>query len=177
MKNQSPLKFETEEQEAEYWDTHSPLEGSVEPDVEQVRVKTLKDRPISIRLDSESRRKLEQLAKKRGLGPSTFARHLLMAAIQGEERQLESAAFEAIVGRLGDDLPQSIKDQAESLLKAIAIGDPKNPSLLLVDRSQMKAWDELGGLLVKALLTVARVKQNPVPQHDNAGSSTPAPKL
>jgi hypothetical protein len=74
--------FETEEQEAEYWDTHSPLEVFSEPGFEEVRVKVPKDRPITIRLDSQSRAKLNRLAVERKIGPSTFARLALMHTIE-----------------------------------------------------------------------------------------------
>ena len=42
-----------------------------------------KDQLISVRLDSESRVKLEKMANANGLGPSTFARHVLLAVING----------------------------------------------------------------------------------------------
>lgn len=81
--------FETEEQEAEYWDTHSPLEVLSELGFEEVRVKVPKDRPITIRLDSESRAKLNRLAAERKIGPSTFARLVIMRAIeQANERPM-----------------------------------------------------------------------------------------
>jgi len=75
-------QFETEEQEAEYWDLHSPLDLAAEPKAQRVRVRGVKDRPITIRLDSKSRSKLDRLAAEQGLGPSTFARLILMSAIE-----------------------------------------------------------------------------------------------
>ena len=75
-------QFETEEQEAEYWDTHSPLDLVAEPKAQKVRVRGTKDRPITIRLDSESRSKLDKLAAEREVGPSTFARSILMSVIE-----------------------------------------------------------------------------------------------
>ena len=83
--------FKTEEQEAEYWDTHSPLEVLSEPGFEEIRVKVPKDRPITIRLDSESRAKLNLLAAERKIGPSTFARLVLMRAVEqaGERPMVE----------------------------------------------------------------------------------------
>jgi len=72
----------TEKQEAEYWDTHSPLDLGAEPKAQKVRVRGAKDKPITIRLDSESRLKLDKLAAERGLGPSTFARNIITSFIQ-----------------------------------------------------------------------------------------------
>lgn len=91
-------QFETEEQEAEYWDKHSPLDLATEPKAQRVRAKIPKDRPITIRLDSVSRSKLEKLAVEQGLGPSTFARHILVSAIEG-----------SIEGR--EKLPRSIAEE------------------------------------------------------------------
>ena len=90
-KKKLPPKFETEEQEAEYWDTHSPLEVFSEPGFEELRVKVPKDRPITIRLDSESRAKINRLAAERKIGPSTFARLVLMRAVEqaGERSMVE----------------------------------------------------------------------------------------
>lgn len=85
-KEQVPT-FETEDKQAEYWDTHSPLEVFSEPGFEEVRVKVPKDRPITIRLDSESRAKLNRLAAERKIGPSTFARLVIMNAIERASEQ------------------------------------------------------------------------------------------
>jgi hypothetical protein len=83
--------FETEEQEAEYWDTHSPLEVVSELEGEEICVKVPKNRPITIRLDSKSRAKLNRLAAERNIGPSTFARLVLMRAVEqaGERPMIE----------------------------------------------------------------------------------------
>src|SRR4030042_383000 len=75
-------RFKSEEEEAEHWDTHSPLDLGAEPRAEKVGVRGAKDRPVTIRLDSETRRKLEELAARRGMGPSTLARSILIAAIE-----------------------------------------------------------------------------------------------
>ncbi len=75
-------EFESEEKEAEYWDTHSPLDLVAEPKLRKVRVSAVKERPITIRLDSVRRARLNQLAAKSGLGPSTFARLVLTRAIE-----------------------------------------------------------------------------------------------
>jgi methanol corrinoid protein len=90
INKESMPKFETEEQEAEYWDTHSPLDIEAEPKAQKVRLRGAKDRPITIRLDSESRLKLNKLAAERGLGPSTFARLILTSVIERREKMPQS---------------------------------------------------------------------------------------
>jgi len=77
MKN---IKLETDEQEAEYWEKNSPLDLVAEPKAQKVI--GIKDRPITIRLDSESRLALENLAARHGIGPSTLARIVIMSHIK-----------------------------------------------------------------------------------------------
>jgi len=78
--------FESQEQEAEFWDSHSPLDYGPEPKLLKVIVKAPKDRVITIRLDSKYRAKLEELATVYHLGPSTLARFILSSAIDQWER-------------------------------------------------------------------------------------------
>ncbi len=93
-------QFQTEEQEAEYWDTHSPLDLVAEPKVQEIRVRVPKDRPITIRLDSESRVKLNRLAAERGIGPSTFARLILMSVIEQGGKLPKVITFDELKHRL-----------------------------------------------------------------------------
>ncbi len=93
-------QFETEEQEAEYWDTHSPLDLAAEPKVQEIRVRVPKDRPITIRLDSKSRSKLDKLAAEQGIGPSTFARLILMSVIERREKLPKVITFDELTHRL-----------------------------------------------------------------------------
>ena len=69
--------FESEKEEAEYWDKHSILEHFDESDFSPLQVRAAKDNPITIRLDSESRQKLEEMAKAYRVGPSTLARVII----------------------------------------------------------------------------------------------------
>ena len=145
-------QFEIEEQEAEYWDTHSPLDLAAEPKAQKVRVRRPKDRPITIRLDSESRSKLEKLAAEQGLGPSTFARLILTSVIERREKLPMHVTLNELKDVLEKTLPQSIKDQVESLARATSIGDPDNPAFLLLDKSQIDEWGELGLQAISILL-------------------------
>jgi len=152
-------RFETEEQEAEYWDTHSPLDLAAEPEAQKVRVRGVKDRPITIRLDSKSRSKLNKLAAEQGIGPSTFARSILMSAIEHRGNLPKSINLDDhLLDVLERNLPQSIKDRAEYLAKATSIGDPNNPAFLLLDRSQMNEWGELGLQAISILLAMYGVQ-------------------
>ena len=151
-------QFETEEQEAEYWDTHSPLDLVAEPKAQRVRVRGAKDRPITIRLDSKSRSQLDKLAAERGLGPSTFARSILMSVIERREKLPKLITLDELKDVLEKNLPQSIKDRAGSLARATSIGDPENPTLLLIDASQMKEYERFMWSFLSALLAIAGVQ-------------------
>lgn len=78
-------KFRSEQEESEYWDSHSPLDIDEKPKLEKVKVAKVKDSPITIRLDSVSREKLSKMASERGIGPSTLARLALSTMIDGRE--------------------------------------------------------------------------------------------
>jgi predicted DNA binding CopG/RHH family protein len=151
--NKEP-QFETEEQEEEYWDAYIPLDLAAEPKAQKVRVRGAKDRPITIRLDSESRLKLSKLAAEQGIGPSTFARSILMSVIEHRGSLSNSISLDDLKEIVEQNLPQSIKDQAENLAKAVSIGELNNPAFLLLDRSQMNEWGELGSKVVSTLLAM-----------------------
>lgn len=85
MPNKIPL-FKSEEEEADFWDKHSPLDFIPKPQLEVVKVKALKCRILCIRLDSESRSKLEMLASQHHVGPSTFARLIVMSVISMRDK-------------------------------------------------------------------------------------------
>jgi len=151
-------QFETEEQEAEYWDSHSPLDLATEPKAQKVHVKGVKDRPITVRLDSKSRSKLDRLAAEQRLGPSTFARRILMSVIeQGGKlpKRITLNEFEDML----DAMPQSIKEQASSLVAGATIGgDPDNPTILLLDKPQIDRLEKLGLEAILALLAMYGVQ-------------------
>ena len=80
-KLKKPLpKFRTEEEEAKYWDTHSPLEHFDISDFKPLRV--VKDRPITIRLDRQTRQRLDEIARIYKIGPSTLARMIIDSVVE-----------------------------------------------------------------------------------------------
>ena len=152
MEKELMPQFETEEQEAEYWDSHSPLDLAAEPKAQKVRVRGVKDRPITVRLDSESRSKLDRLAAKRGLGPSSFARLILMSVIEQGDKLPKRITLDELKHMLEEITPRLIKDRADLLIKEAAIGDPNNPVFLFLNQSQIDEWGELGLQAICALL-------------------------
>ena len=80
-KLKKPLpKFRTEEEEAKYWDTHSPLEHFDISDFKPLRV--VKDRPITIRLDRQTRQRLDEIARIYKIGPSTLERIIIDSVVE-----------------------------------------------------------------------------------------------
>jgi len=145
-------QFETEEQEAEYWNSHSSLDLAAEPKAQKVRVRGAKDRPITVRLDSQSRSKLDKLAAEQGLGPSSFARLILMSVIEQRRKLPNRITLDELKHMLEEITPRLIKDRAELLVKEAAIGDPDNPVFLFLNQSQIDEWGELGLQAICALL-------------------------
>lgn len=148
MEKELISQFETEEQEAEYWDSHSPLDLAAEPEAQKVRVRGVKDRPITVRLDSESRSKLDRLAAEQGLGPSSFARLILMSVIEQRGKLPRRITLDELRKMLEEIMPQRV----DLLAKEAAIGDPDNPSFLILNQSQIDEWGELGLQAICTLL-------------------------
>jgi hypothetical protein len=78
-------KFKSLDEEAEFWEKHSPLEFEDEwVEVKQVKV----DRPLShvlaVRLDAKTLDRLAKLGHKKGMGPSTLARMWLLERLDQE---------------------------------------------------------------------------------------------
>ena len=147
-------KFELEGKEAEYWDTHSPLDLGAEPKAQKLRVRGAKDRPITIRLDSETRRKLNKLADQQGVGPSTLARSILISAIEPKEVLPQRCInLDSLGDLLERNLPQEVKDRAEKLAKAISLDVPDNPVFLLYE-PQINELGELGLQAISILLSM-----------------------
>jgi len=138
-------EFESEEKEAEHWDTHSPLDRGAEPKARELRVRGAKDRPVTIRLDSETRRKLEELAARRGVGPSTLARSVLISAIEhGNSSPGKTANLNDLTYLLEPSVTSAIKERTSIAAKYRTARDADNPAFLILDKSQINRLGELG---------------------------------
>lgn len=78
--NEIPI-FKNDDEEATFWDTHSPLDFIKDPIPEKVITKGPKDKVITFRLDSKSRKELDELAKTHNVGPSLLARLIVLSAL------------------------------------------------------------------------------------------------
>lgn len=133
-------KFENEQDESEFWDSHSILDCVEEPQLEEVHLRTPKDRPITIRLDSGSRAGLQELASAYHVGPSTMARMILVQAIErwAANKQISMTledALEAMFARVSEEA----KEEVLQFMESSAIGDdPKNPSFLIMSSEGLR---------------------------------------
>lgn len=87
-KNQKVPVFRSRKEEAEFWDAHSPLDFPDYWQDEEVNVeKPLRHEIIlSVRLDEESVKRMEEIAQRRHIGKSTLARMLIIEGLEKLER-------------------------------------------------------------------------------------------
>jgi antitoxin component of RelBE/YafQ-DinJ toxin-antitoxin module len=138
-------RFKSEEEEAEHWDTHSPLDLGAEPKAQKVQVRGAKDRPVTIRLDTETRRKLEELASRRGIGPSTLARLILVSAIERNGSSPgRSVRLDDLTYLLERDLTSAIRERSNNASKYTTASDTEKAAVLLLDKSKVNKLGELG---------------------------------
>ncbi len=84
-KKQIP-KFHSLKEEAEFWETHSPLDYPEQwTEVKQVKVERPLGHILGVRLDAGTLDRLATVAQKKGIGPSTLARIWLMERLAEEE--------------------------------------------------------------------------------------------
>jgi antitoxin component of RelBE/YafQ-DinJ toxin-antitoxin module len=148
-KNTAP-KFKSETQEAEYWDKHSPLDLIAEPELEKVRVGDTKDRPIAIRLDSKTRSKLNELAAKQGMGPSTLARLFITQAIEGKENSHTQLDLDVLMKTLTHNINQVHEAKGVYRHQSDIIDAEKAP--VLVYYGQKAAWEHFSAQFLAQLL-------------------------
>lgn len=127
-KKEAIPEFKSEKEEAEFWDTHSPLDYMPEPKPQKVKVRVPKDKPLTIRLDSEYRNKLESLASNYRMGSSTLARAIITNTIdQIVNRKQIAMTLDDAMDTLFADIPVEIRAEAEQLFLSSSIPDPANP--------------------------------------------------
>jgi predicted transcriptional regulator len=146
--------FSSEEEEAEYWDKHSLLEHFDESDFVPLRVKVPKDKPITIRLDSGSRQRLNEMAKAYRVGPSTLARAIISGILERwKENQQISMTLEDAAEVLFQPIPEKLKEEMRGLLD-----EGKAGNLYILNGSEM---ERISKLFVRYLIEATGVKIKP----------------
>jgi len=151
-------EFKSLEEEREYWESRGPLaEGQkgrlVKPKAGQQRSSIL-----AVRLTGEELSRLRDIAAKRGVGPSTFARLVLSSVIEHEGELPKVITLDQLKSAFASNIPQAVRDKSDIFTRKVAIGDPDNPSLLIIDGSQLKETEELALDLFSALLAMIGVQ-------------------
>jgi hypothetical protein len=100
MNNKSTTKipdFKSREEEAEFWQTHSPLDFPDEFEEVEVKVKRplaiRRKKVLSVRLEETHITQMAQLAEKRGIGASTLARIWILECLHQDISRQEPRHF------------------------------------------------------------------------------------
>ena len=86
-------KFKTEEEEAQFWQNHSPLEFRDEfEEVPGVHFPSPKRRIIALRMNDQQVKSIKHISEKKGIGFSTLIRMWVLEKL-GQERKTLRAGF------------------------------------------------------------------------------------
>jgi len=152
LKSYPNPNFTSLEEERKYWEVHNPLAEGYKGKIQRSRQK--RSSFLAVRLTGEELTRLRDIAAKQELGPSTFARILLMSAIEHQSKSSKLITLDELI----EKLPQAVKEKAKEFTKAVAIGDPDRPSLIVMDAGQLNKLEELTRILLGALLSAAGVQ-------------------
>jgi len=112
-KSEYPVpKFESLKEEDKYWQSHSPLMEDYEGKVQKKKQNRISF--LSVRLTAEELSQLREQAIHYGLGPSTYARQLL---IQGMESRPQSSIPELLLTYLHEQINSVSSEHKEEYLR------------------------------------------------------------
>lgn len=151
-------KFASLEEEREYWESRGPLAEAHKATVNRPRPRQKRSSFLAVRFTGEELTRLRDTAAQLGLGPSTFARLVLISALENPERWRKLVTLDQIKERLESNLTQDTKDLIARFATTTTIGDANSPSLLLMDATQMKQAEELALPILRVLLATAGVQ-------------------
>ena len=78
-------RFKSRAEEAEFWDTHSPLDYGEWKEVKRVKIEKPLAHILGVRLDAKTIDRLAAIGRKKGIGPSTLARMWLLERLEREK--------------------------------------------------------------------------------------------
>lgn len=79
-------EFQTYEEEAEFWDTHDTTEFEDEFEEVQVRFSKNLSQSLTVRLDEGTIKQMRDIARQKGIGPTTLARMWILERLRGQRR-------------------------------------------------------------------------------------------
>jgi antitoxin component of RelBE/YafQ-DinJ toxin-antitoxin module len=151
-------EFQSLDEEKSYWEERGPLAEGRKGRINEPKPGQRRSSFLAVRLTGEELTRLRQIAAQHGLGPSTFARLVLTAAIAQQGRLPRRVTLDELRDILETSLPQSVKDKAEALTKAAAVGDPDNPAMLIIDAGQKEAWEDFSYSFLSAVFAMVGVR-------------------
>lgn len=77
-------RFKSRDEEAAFWDTHSPLDYGEWKEVKRIRVAKPLAHILGVRLDARTIDRLSAIGRKKGVGASTLARMWLLERLARE---------------------------------------------------------------------------------------------
>jgi len=80
--NRGIPEFKTLEEEKEYWNARGPLAEGHKGTINKPSSKQKRSSFLAVRLTGEELTRLRDIAAKRGLGPSTYARIVITSALE-----------------------------------------------------------------------------------------------
>jgi hypothetical protein len=143
--------FKSLEEEREYWEARGPLAEGHKGTVNKPRARQKRSSFLAVRLTGEELTRLRDMAAKQGVGTSTFARTLLIAALKQKESPM--ITLDELVNNVVDRFSQEEISKVASLFKESVIGDPENP-MFLVFAGERSKWEEFTSLFLERLLGV-----------------------
>lgn len=105
-------RFQSLEEEKEYWEARGPLAEGHEGKINQPKPRQKRSSFLAVRLTGEELTRLRDVAAEQGLGPSTFTRLMIKRAIEHRDSP-------PTVINLGE-LSQADKDRIEKKLEESA---------------------------------------------------------
>ncbi len=143
-------EFQSLEEEREYWEDRSALVPGRKGRLNKPQPGQRRSSFLAVRLTGEELTRLRDAAKKRGLGPSTFARMILLSALGDPVWDTLDAQ-----DRVGDE---SGRERLPDLSGRLAAGDPQNPPLVFLSFRKESAEMVLAKLLAESGARVFTVK-------------------
>jgi hypothetical protein len=149
-------EFQSLEEEREYWESRGPLAEERKGRIDKPKPRQKRSSFLAVRLTGEELMRLRDIAAKRGIGPSTFARLVLMSVIEDQSKLSKHITLDKLKDALEANLPPLLQEKAEAIAKAISIGDP--PYLLEINKVTREELQEFFLQFISSFLAIAGVE-------------------
>lgn len=148
------LEFHSPEEEREHWEARGPLAEGRKGKVSRPRPGQKRSSFLAVRMTGEELTRLREVAEKQGMGPSTFARHVLTEAIEERSAPLGTNTLGDVMEAIEGNLPERMKQRMEAVLKAVSMGEAP----FLLELTHRKKLEDFAHLTMAAFLSMAGAK-------------------